>query len=257
MILIETRKHRVADGLGAGFGLACVAAVLAAVVLVPSSAEAGPLVVRASGPSAASFKPGQRLPDTPLVLKSGDAVTVLDKLGTRNFSGPGSFDFAAASQAAAPVAFTELLTQKPVRRARIGAVRSVGAEPAGAPAPPGIWAIDAAAGGTVCALDPAKMSLWRADPAVAAAVKITRSADGATANVNFRPGEAIATWPAALAPASGDRFAVSGDGLSSNLTIRQITAAPDALDALGAALIEKGCQSQFDRLVQATSKPNG
>ncbi len=251
MILIDNHNCRLA-----AMALAAAVLVAAPAFLVATPAMAGPLVVRANGPSAASFKPGQRLPDAPLVLKAGDVVTVLDKLGTRDFSGPGSFDFGAASRAAAPVAFTELLTQKPERRARIGAVRGF-VLPGGPPVPPGIWAVDSGMSGTVCALDTSKMALWRSDTAAAAMLKLTRSADGKTADVGFGPGQAVANWPVALVATNGDSFAISGASSVVKLTVRQISARPDALDALGAALLENGCQSQFERLATATSKRNG
>ena len=44
----------------------------------------------------------------------------------------------------------------------------------GKPTPPGVWAIDAAAGGTVCAIDAAKLSVWRAEPMAAGSMTITR-----------------------------------------------------------------------------------
>lgn len=250
MISIENRKYRLP-----ALALAAAALIAAPAFLVAEPAAAGPLVVRANGPSAASFKPGQRLPDAPLVLKAGDVVTVLDRIGTRNFSGPGSFDFGAASRAAAPVAFTELLTQKAERRARIGAVRGF-TLPGGPPAPPGIWAIDASTSGTVCVLDPSKMALWRPETAAAATLKLTRSGDGKTADISFGPGQSVANWPVALVAASGDRFAISGVASGSTLIVRQIATRPEALDALGAAFMENGCQSQFDRLAAATSRPN-
>ncbi len=96
------------------------------VAFAATTAMAGPLVVRAAGPSAAQFKPGQRLADAPVTLKAGDSIVVLDANGTRSFSGPGTFSLTAASAEAQQVAFSDLLVQKPARRARIGAVRSAG-----------------------------------------------------------------------------------------------------------------------------------
>ncbi len=239
-----------------GAHAAIAAAAVGAMLGITAPASAGPLVVRASGPSAAMFKPGQRLPDAALVLKAGDQVTVLDKQGTRNFSGPGSFDFTAASAAAAPVAFTDLLTQKPERRARIGAVRGSRGEVTGPPVPPGIWAVDAGQSGTVCELDTSKMALWRAEPSKAGTLTITRSADGKSAPVSFAAGQAVANWPATLVPASGQEFAISGDKSPAKMMVKSLTGAPTAVDALGAALLENGCQSQFDRLVKVTSTPS-
>ncbi|MFZ4688430.1 MAG: hypothetical protein ACOYLS_04260 [Polymorphobacter sp.] len=216
-------------------------------------ALAGPIVVRAVGPSAVSYKPGQKLADTAtLVLKAGDQVTVLDAKGTRSFSGPGSFRFDTASASAeTPTAFADLLTQKPERRARIGAVRGSAGEMTGPATPPGVWAIDVGASGTVCAIDPAKLSLWRAEPMAAGAVTITRTSDGKSAPVAFAPGASIAAWPATLVPASGDQFRVSGAGAPATMTLRTVKGAA-SVDVLGAELIDAGCMSQFERLARAT-----
>jgi len=112
-----------------------------------AAAVAEPMALRASGPSAAQFKAGTRVPDDrPVLLKTGDVLVVLDSRGTRSVAGPGSFRFdTAAADAATAPPFAELLTQKSERRARIGAVRSGSGEVA-APRPPGLRAIDAAAG---------------------------------------------------------------------------------------------------------------
>lgn len=239
MISIETRA---------------VAAMLAAAALA-GPALAGPLVVRALGPSAAAFKPGQRLPDNaPLVLRAGDQVTILDARGTRSFTGPGNYRFDSASAAAAPTAFTELLTQKSERRARIGAVRGSGGVVTGKPVPPGVWAIDAGTSGTVCALDPAAISLWRADPTKAATLTLARG--NVSAPVAFAAGQAVAAWPAGLPVGTGGDYRVTGGAAPVALKVRTLATKPASVDALGAALIEIGCQSQFERLVTVTKVPD-
>lgn len=216
--------------------------------LAATTAMAGPLVVRAAGPSAASFKPGQRLADGPINLKAGDSIVVLDAKGTRSFSGPGSFSMAAPSAAAQEVAFSDLLVQKPARRARIGAVRA-GGQDQGPPTPPGVWALDTRASDTVCAIDPANVSLWRADTAAAMTMKVSRS-DGASADVMFGAGQALATLPPAVAGKAG-AITIMGGKSPVTLTVKQI-AAPADVEALGVALVEAGCQSQFQRLATNT-----
>lgn len=232
-------------------GLAGLA--LPAAILLAAPALAGPLVVRVSGPSAAAFKAGQRLPDgAPLTLKAGDTITLLDARGTRKLSGPGSFRLDQYSVATTQNGFNELLTQRTERRARIGAVRSVGGTIDGKPVPPGVWAIDTGATATVCALDTTKLSLWRADPTTAGTVTVARIAGGAPAAVAFAAGQAVAAWPATLPVADGDRFNTKGAGASAQLTIRKLAAAPAAIDELGAAFVAAGCLSQFDRLAAVT-----
>lgn len=227
--------------------------VMPAALLLAVPALAGPLVVRAMGPSAASFKAGQRLPDsTPLTLKAGDQITILDARGTRNLSGPGSFRLDQSSAVATQTGFNELLTQKTERRARIGAVRSVGGTVNGKPVPPGVWAIDAGTSATVCVLDASKLSLWRADPTAVGTITVARATGGASAPVAFAAGQAVAAWPTAIAVADGDRFNTKGAGAPASLTIRKLAAAPAAIDELGAAFLAAGCQSQFDRLTTVT-----
>ncbi|WP_133064409.1 hypothetical protein [Sandarakinorhabdus cyanobacteriorum] len=223
-------------------------ALAVAVALMASAAMAGPLVVRAAGPSAASFKPGQRLADGPITLKAGDSIVVLDAKGTRSFSGPGSFSLAAPSAVAQEVAFSDLLVQKPARRARIGAVRA-GGQDQGPPTPPGVWALDTRASDTVCAIDPANIALWRADTTAAQTVTVTRD-DGASASVMFGAGQALATLPPAVAGKAG-ALTIAGGKAPVTLTVKQIAAAAD-VEALGVALIEAGCQSQFQRLATNT-----
>lgn len=223
-----------------------ISALVAA--LVATAAAAGPLVVRAAGPSAAQFKPGQRLADAPVTLKTGDSIVVLDAKGTRSFSGPGTFSLTAASAEAAQVAFSDLLVQKPARRARIGAVRSAGQDQ-GPPTPPGVWALDTRQSDTVCAIDPANIALWRADTAAAQTYTITRE-DGATATLTFGPGQALANLPAAVAGAVG-ALKISGGKSPVTLNVKQIASAAD-VEALGTALVDAGCQSQFQRLAMNT-----
>ena len=219
-----------------------------AVLVAATAATAGPLVVRAAGPSATGFKPGQRLPDSPITLKVGDSIVVLDAKGTRSFSGPGTFSLAAPSAAAQEVAFSDLLVQKPARRARIGAVRSAGQDQ-GPPTPPGVWALDTRTSDTVCAVDPANIALWRADTAAAQTLTVN-GADGSTASVMFGPGQAVANLPAAVAGKPG-ALTINGGKTPVTLTVKQL-AAPANVEALAVALAEAGCQSQFLRLAANT-----
>lgn len=216
--------------------------------LAATTAMAGPLVVRAAGPSAALFKPGQRLADAPVTLKAGDSIVVLDAKGTRSFSGPGTFSLTAASAEAAQVAFSDLLVQKPARRARIGAVRSAGQD-MGPPTPPGVWALDTRQSDTVCAIDPANIALWRADTTAAQTLTVSRD-DGASASLTFGPGQALANLPAEVAGKTG-ALKLTGGKTPVTLNVKQV-AAPSNVEALGAALVEAGCQSQFQRLAMNT-----
>jgi hypothetical protein len=230
-------------------------AVMVAAIALCGPAVAGPIVVRASGPTAVSYKPGQKLSDSAtLVLQAGDQITVLDAKGTRSFTGPGSFRFDAPSaSAAAPTAFAEILTQKPERRARIGAVRGSAGEMTGPPVPPGVWAIDAGRSGTVCAIDPAKAALWRPDPMAAGSRTITRVGDGKAETVAYAAGQSTVAWPAGLVGVG--QYKVTGGAAPVTITLKALSKAPAAVDELGAAFLDAGCSSQFDRLANATKVP--
>jgi hypothetical protein len=221
---------------------------LTAALMIAVPALAGPLVVRAAGPSAVQFRPGQRLPDTPVTLKAGDSIVVLDARGTRSFSGPGTFSLAAPSAAAESVAFSDLLVQKPARRARIGAVRATGQD-SGPPTPPGVWTLDIRTSDTVCTLDPGNIALWRADTSAAQTLAVTRD-DGASATLVFPAGQATAAMPAAVAGKAG-AFTITGGKAPVTLTVKQVAAATD-VEALGETLVAAGCESQFARLAANT-----
>ncbi len=215
-------------------------------------AAALPLVVRALGDAATQYKPGQKLDAAAvLVLKAGDEVTVLSGTGTRLFKGPGRFSLASAPTAAAS-SFSQLLTQKTERRARIGAVRGGGVTTE-TPVPPGVWALDVAHSGTVCALDPAAISLWRADPATPVTLTVMRR--GVPTQVSFTVGQSTTVLPASVGLLDGDVLTISGQPRPSTLTVRVLPRQGD-LEGLGEALVGAGCQSQFERLAAVSRVPD-
>lgn len=77
--------------------LRCAAALAALGLSTAAAADA--LVVRSTGPSAASYPVGRRLPDTErVVLRTGDRVVIVAQGGTRTLSGPGNFPVRATVQ---------------------------------------------------------------------------------------------------------------------------------------------------------------
>ena len=228
-------------------------AAAAALLMGASAAIAGPMVLRASGPSAALFKAGQRLADgVAVTLKTGDTLVVLDGRGTRSVAGPGSFRFDTASaDAAPPTNFAELLTQTRERRARIGAVRGGTAEPVEPPHPPGLWAVDVAAGGTVCILDATQVSLWRADAAKPLTLAVTQG--NMHGDTPFAAGQPTAPWPAAMPVADGGAYILTGFAKPVTLTVRLLPVKPDSIEALAAALIAGGCSGQIERMARLTA----
>ncbi|MEZ5709381.1 MAG: hypothetical protein R3E02_08345 [Blastomonas sp.] len=104
-----------------------------------ASGSAG-IIVRSSGPSAASYPAGRKIcKGATIILKAGDVLTVLDNDGTRTLQGPGTFVLERRS-ANSSSRIASVITSRPTRRVRTGAVREGGSLPArtGIPAYP-VW----------------------------------------------------------------------------------------------------------------------
>ena len=89
---------------------------IAAVGFLGTAAQAG-VVVKSSGPSAASYPVGKKLDDAASVtLRNGDSITVLTDSGTRVITGPGTHRVGArgASKRAGP----QVPGHRPVRSGR-------------------------------------------------------------------------------------------------------------------------------------------
>ena len=228
---------------------------LCAVGGLSAPAWAGSMVVRASGPSAKSYRPGAKLADGgSLALKEGDVVTLLDAKGTRTLRGPGNFNVAASAGApASGVMLSALIDTKRVRRARTGAVRgTVGSAPVAPPRRPNLWMADIAESGTLCVADPAALRLWRADAAKPASVRISGGAVDATAQ--FAAGEAIAAWPVAVPVRDGASYRLSGGGRVADIRIALVGAVSPGLDGAAASLIAHQCKGQLDLLVDTAAQ---
>lgn len=219
-----------------------------------SSAWADTLVVRASGPSAQTYRPGAKLADGgKLSLKAGDVVTLLDNKGTRTLRGPGTFPVAASAAAvASSVTLSALLDTKRVRRARTGAVRGTIKDGAAvAPRRPNLWLVDVAQPGALCVADPAAVRLWRADTAKAATFQIHGAAQHAA--VPFAAGEAVAAWPGALPLTEGAAYRIEGGARPVDIRLTKLDQAEAGLDSVAAGLIARGCEAQLDLLVDAAA----
>ena len=241
-----------AKGTRAAWAMAALGTGLA--LAAPAAAET--LVVRASGPSAATYRPGSKLADGgSLVLKAGDVVTLLDTRGTRTLRGPGRFGVTVAAGAApaSNVTLAALLDTKRVRRARTGAVRgNVSEGPAAAPRRPNLWLVDVDRPGAVCFADPAAVRLWRADAAKPATAKI--SGGKTHASVSFAAGEAIAAWPTTLPLADGAAYRIDLGTKATDIRLAQVGQPTAGLETLASALIAQGCGAQLDLLVDAAGE---
>lgn len=220
------------------------------------AATAATLVVRSSGPAARSYPPGKPLGAGPLVLGPSDSVTVLDARGTRTFKGPGRFDpAAAAASSGATTTLAALVTQTPQRRARIGAVRSVGG--AAAPRSPNLWYVEADRSGAHCVIDTGKVTMWR--PNMTAEQAYTITGGGKTETVTWLKGQSARDWPASLPVTGGAEYRISAAGQTAPASLRFVVlpkTAAEPIDALAGKLIAAKCTAQLDLLVDTASAPD-
>jgi hypothetical protein len=207
------------------------------------------LVVRSTGPSAKSFPPGKRLPETARIsLKPLDQLIVLDGRGTRSIRGPGTFT--AGVPAAGRVASSGPASQ---RRARIGAVRGV---ETGQLRPPSIWHVDVSKSSNVCVADPAKVTLWRADSAKATSLSIGGAA-GRTKQLSWPPGSSTLAWPSDLPVTDGAfyRLERSGGAGWTGIRFRTMPATPAGLEDMAQTLIRNRCEAQLDHFIETVKLP--
>jgi hypothetical protein len=222
----------------------------AALLATAGAALADILVVRSTGPSAKSFPPGKRLPETArITLKPLDQLIVLDGRGTRSIRGPGTFT--AGAPAGGRVASSGSASQ---RRARIGAVRG---DETGLPRPPSIWHVDVAKSSNVCVADPAKITLWRANPARTVTLDVIRVDDGATRRLSWKSGASTLDWPSDLPVARGGRGRITFGGGTTpiNLTFHILPQQPGGLEDMAQTLIRNRCDAQLDHFIDTVKLP--
>ena len=207
------------------------------------------LVVRSIGPSAKSYPPGRRLPESARIgLKAGDQLVVLDGRGTRIIRGPGTFT--AGAPATGRIASAAPSTD---RRARIGAVRGL---ETGELRPPSIWHVDVSRSSNVCVADPAKVTLWRADPGKAARLSIA-GPGGRARQVEWQPGSSTLAWPSDLPVAEGAEYRLSGAGMTAPtiLRFRTMSGRPAGLEDMAQTLIRNQCDAQLDLFIDTVKLP--
>ena len=241
------------------------------IACLAGGASAETLVVRSAGPSAKSYPPGKAIADSAqIVLKANDQIVVLDGRGTRTLKGPGTFSPVAQSSSAADTrsTFAALVAQHSERRARIGAVRSMSAEP---PRSPNIWFVDIDRSATMCVADPKAVTMWRAGSPKPASVTVSQMP--AAARVVGKPaGEDAAgrqettawtrdapttPWPASMPITSGAQYSISFPGAAQPTAVKFVVLPTglQGLEDLAATLIRNGCTAQLDLLIETVSIP--
>jgi hypothetical protein len=238
---------------------------------IAGTAVADTLVVRSAGPSARNFPPGKPIADSArIVLQANDQVVLLDGRGTRTLKGPGTFSPLAQSSSAADTrsTFAALVAQHSERRARIGAVRSMSAEPARSP---NIWFVDLDRSSTVCVADPGAVTMWRAGTPKPAAVTITALPDppaphgrksavaavGSSETTAWPREKPTMPWPATLPITTGARYRISFPGATQPTQVRFAVLPPggQGLEDLASTLIRNGCTAQLDLLIDTVTIP--
>jgi hypothetical protein len=226
------------------------ALLVAAVALLATPAAAAVLVVRSSGPSAASYPAGRSLPDNArIALRAGDTVVVLAGGGTRTFRGPGTFSPNAAAQTG-----RQTVASSDGRRARIGAVRTAGMIPQS----PTIWHVDVTQSGTFCLANTANVMLWRPDASATQTLTLSHSA-GPNRTLRWPAGQPTLAWPAGEHIISGGTYSLRMPGVAvpTRITFRTLASPPADLQSVAAALIANGCQEQLDLLVESAPDQTG
>ena len=224
---------------------------LAATSLFASASAAAVLVVRSTGPSAATYPAGKALGDTQtLALKPNDMIVLLDSRGTRTLHGPGSFSTSASGSSGATSSLLAVAGQVGTRRARVQAVRG---GPSGATAGRNVWQADVTRSGTLCVANPADLGLYRGSVADEADVTLTDAASGKTAVVHFDLGQSIARWPADFPVAAGSSIRVKGAGSLATFSVRMISPVPSGLEGMAQTFIRNDCAAQLDVLIDVFS----
>jgi hypothetical protein len=222
-----------------------------------AAAEAQSVVIRSTGPSAAAYPMGRKLPaGAAVVLRSGDQVTVIDQAGSRVLAGPGSFKLDSAVKRNADGGNSALasLIARGGARTRTGAVRGDAEVPVEPSSPDNIWYVDVSRGGTICIADPAQVVLWRPNRAETGNGTLF-AADNTSAEVTFRAGSAIKLWPVATLPViDGQTYRFTSPvGQTVKISVRLLASVPEDPVEVASLLAEKGCTAQLDVLGHAAA----
>ncbi|WP_338468230.1 hypothetical protein RXV95_06680 [Novosphingobium sp. ZN18A2] len=240
-------------------------AALAAVSLglaVSAQALAQSVIVRSTGPSASSYPPGKRLPaGTKITLRSGDVVTVLDKVGTRVLRGAGSFDLDATSTRNIGGAARLARSMNSPVAVRAGAVRGGVPNEAGPILPPSIWIADIDKGGRVCVPRGSDLYLWRGEASQRRYTWLGEAEGGAMTRILWPKNTAGVPWPRAVVSLSdGQAYrsvddSASDNGVDFELVVLDPDKVPTDASGLGVMLLDNGCKAQFEWLAKTLEEP--
>lgn len=242
--------------LVAGLALALGAAALAPAVLAQA------IVVRSTGPSAASYPKGMKLPaGASIKLRAGDVVTVLDNAGSRVLRGAGSF--AMDSRVLRDRGIIPLLSRSlsSPQAIRAGAVRGAAAgDTADLPLPSSIWLADIDRGGKVCVPQGSDLYLWRSKNGARRFTWLGEADGGGTVRLAWPPRTSAIAWPVSTLPLiAGRSYRTSDEGASEEFVDLEVVSlppnsVPEDADALAGLLLERGCEVQFELFATALER---
>tara|TARA_R100001244_G_scaffold39766_7_gene35891 strand:+ start:4761 stop:5561 length:801 start_codon:yes stop_codon:yes gene_type:complete len=230
---------------------------------VGSTAMAQNMVVRSTGPSASSYPAGKKMAnDAKVTLKAQDQVTILTKSGTRVLKGPGTYSLAQGSGSASSATgrLSSFINNRGSSRARTGAVRSAVSTAVVTPSNPNLWFLDVTKGGKFCVADADALVLWRPDYTGSATASIVEPSDGNVTEIAWRKGSALKAWPKAVLPVTdGANYRLLGSSVSQSVEVKFVVLQnpPTDLDDAASVLIENGCESQLDLLVETVNANSG
>lgn len=227
--------------------IATAAALSCALVAAPAIAG---VVVKSSGPSAASYPVGKKIDDAGSVtLREGDSLTVLTGTGTRVLRGPGTHRIGERGKSKR-TAFAMLTRQRSGARVRTGAVR--GGPGAGAPpVNPNLWNVDVAKAATMCVPAGEAIGFWRPETAGAETLVLGSKSSDFHVHVTFADGEATTALGIEQLPlAQGLSYDLAGPGgvAARRIDFVVMDMVPQDAEELAVALAEKGCMAQLDLL---------
>lgn len=219
----------------------------AAMASVSSAASADVLVTRSIGDAAREYPRGTRLADNAvLTLTRGDSVTVLTPQGTRTFRRPGRWRVDGRR-----VLANGNLARVSTGIARTGVSRGLTDEN-GVPFRT-VWQIEMNEPGTVCFAPDAPVTVRRGSAEAPREVTVTRTTDGATRTLTYGESDWAAAWPADFEKSPDVAYEISYAGAVSPNSITFLPLGVSSSDevAVGAALLENGCDAQFQAMMAA------
>ncbi|WP_370191331.1 hypothetical protein [Qipengyuania sp.] len=224
------------------------AVAIAAVGFLGTAAAQAGVVVKSSGPSAASYPVGKKLDDAASVtLRNGDSITVLTDSGTRVITGPGTHRVGARG-ASKRTTFAMLTRQRSGARVRTGAVRG---GPSGASTNPNLWNVDTSKPGKVCLPAGDAITFWRPTAEGEETWVLGSAVSDFHVHVKFDDGDATASLNAEELPLSQNRiYDLSGPagGAKQRVEFVALANTPDNAEDLAVALAGLGCTAQLDLL---------